>query len=104
MFCTFLFVVLGVCGAYTLKAKLSGEGLNSWKLFLCLIFNGSFVVSYIEVIKYSEFPFLGVRADIVMQYPIVEWIVFFGILAHAFALPMKWKARRWFERNKEGDQ
>jgi hypothetical protein len=92
----FLFVVFGVVGAYVLKAKLSGEGLNTFKLFLCVMFNGFFVVSYLEVIKYCEFPFLGVRTDIIIQYPIIEWIAFFGILAHAFALPMRRKVRRWF--------
>lgn len=96
MFYASLFFVLGVGGAYTLRARLSGEGLNSLKLFLCLIFNGFFVVSYIELIKYCEFPFFGVRTDFVIQYPIIEWIAFFGILAHGFALPVKWKVRGWF--------
>lgn len=82
--------------AYTLRARLSGERLNSLKLFLCLIFNGYFAVSYIEVIKYGEFPFFGVRTDFIIQYPIIGWFAFFGILAHGFALPMKWKVRRWF--------
>lgn len=59
MFYAFLFLVFGVVSAYALRTRLSGEGLNSLKLFLCLIFNGFFVVSYIEVIKYGEFPFLG---------------------------------------------
>ena len=53
-------------------------------------------MSYIEVIKYGEFPFFGIRTDFIIQYPIIEWIAFFGILAHGFALPVKWEVRRWF--------
>lgn len=59
MFYVLVFVVFGVVGAYALRARLSGEDLNTLKLFSCVIFNGFFVVSYIEVIKYGEFPFLG---------------------------------------------
>ncbi|WP_103734774.1 hypothetical protein [Pseudomonas sp. GZJR-8] len=101
VFYAFLFLVFGVGGAYALRSRLSGEGLNSLKLFLCLVFNGFFVVSYIEVIKYCEFPFFGVRTDFIIQYPILEWIAFFGILAHGFALPVKWKTSDSFERKKE---
>lgn len=104
MFYAFLFLVFGVVSAYALRTRLSGEGLNSLKLFLCLIFNGFFVVSYIEVIKYGEFPFFGIRTDFIIQYPIIEWIAFFGILAHGFALPVKWKAGDGVEREKEEDR
>ncbi|CAN2977053.1 hypothetical protein METHPM2_410043 [Pseudomonas sp. PM2] len=69
-----------------------------------MIFNGFFVVSYIEVIKYGEFPFFGIRTDFIVQYPIIEWIAFFGILAHGFALPVKWKAGDGVEREKEEDR
>ena len=91
-----LFVMGGVWSAYALKRRFSGYDLNHIKLYSCVVYNGYFVVSYIEVIKYGEFPFFGIRTDFIIQYPIIEWIAFFGILAHGFALPMKWKVRRWF--------
>lgn len=96
VFWSVLFVVGGVWSAYALKRRFSGCDLNHVKLYFCLVYNGFFVVSYIEVIKYCVFPFFGIRTDVVIQYPIIEWIAFFGILAHAFALPMRWKVSRWF--------
>ena len=91
-----LFVMGGVWSAYALKRRFSGCDLNHIKLYSCVVYNGYFVVSYIEVIKYGEFPFFGIRTDFIIQYPIIAWLAFFGILAHGFALPMKWKVRRWF--------
>lgn len=104
VFWSVLFFMGGVWSAYALKRKFSGCDLNYVKLYFCLVYNGFFVVSYIEVIKYCEFPFFGVRTDFVIQYPIIEWIAFFGILAHGFALPVKWNANDGFERKKEDDR
>lgn len=91
-----VFVVGGVMFAYALKIRFSGDKLGCVKLYLCLVVNGFFVVSYMDIIQYDEFLFLGYRPDLVVSYPAIEWVVFFGILAHAFALPMKWKVKRWF--------
>ncbi|NVZ13091.1 MULTISPECIES: hypothetical protein [unclassified Pseudomonas] len=104
VFWVLVFVVGGVVFAYFLKIRFSGDKLGYIKLYTCLIVNGFFVVSYMDVIQYSQFLFLGYRPDLVVSYPAIEWVVFFGILAHAFALPMKWKVRRWFLNDKtEGD-
>src|SRR5476651_1456262 len=91
-----VFLVSGVLIAYALKVGFSGEKLNHIKLYVCLVVNGFFVVSYVEIIKHDEFLFLGYRPDLVISYPAIEWIAFFGIWAHAFALPMKWQIRRCF--------
>ncbi|NWB67838.1 hypothetical protein [Pseudomonas sp. I8001] len=99
-----LFLMGSVWSAYALKVKFSGGNLNHVKLYFCLIFNGFFVITYMDVIKYDDFLYLGYRPDITVGYPIIDWIALIGMLAHAFALPMKWKVKRWFLNDKkEGD-
>ena len=86
------FPALALCGifsAYALKVRFSGSHLNSIKFFCCLIFNGFFVVTHIEIIEKNDFLFLGHRPDIILEYPFIGWTAFLCILAHSFALPIK---------------
>ena len=94
-----VFPALAACGiffAYALKIYLSDTNLNHAKFYFCLIFNGFFVVPYIDIIENKNFPFLGYQPDTVSEHPFIGWIAFFSILAHATALPVKRKVRGWF--------
>jgi len=89
VFWVWVFVMGGVVFAYFLKIRFSGDKLGYIKLYACLLVNGFFVVSYMDVIQYDQFLFLGYRPDLLVSYPSIGWVMFFGMLAHAFALPMK---------------
>lgn len=80
----------GVCVAYVLKFRLSGQKLGLVGLFSCVFFNGFFAVSYINIIEENDFVFLGNRPDLILDYPFIGWIAFFCILLHTFALPIKY--------------
>jgi hypothetical protein len=88
-----MLAVFGVSAAYILKVCLSGSSLNHIKLYFCLIFNGAFVIPYIDIIKNNDFLFLGYRPDIISDHPFVGWLAFACIFAHLFALPVKWKIK-----------
>jgi hypothetical protein len=95
------FPALALCGiffAYALKVRLSGSNLNSIKFFCCLIFNGFFVVTYIDVIENSDFLFLGHSPDITLEHPFIGWTAFLCILAHSFSLPVKREVKWLFSR------
>jgi hypothetical protein len=96
-----VFPVLAVCGifsAYFLKVRLSGSNLNHVKLYSCLIFNGFFVVPYINIIENNDFLFLGYRPEIISEHQFIGWIAFFSIFIHSFALPAKRSVKWWFSR------
>ena len=96
-----VFPVLAVCGiffAYFLKIHFSGNNLNSIKIFLCLLFNGLFVVPYIDIIENNDFLFLGRRPEILSEHPFIGWIAFICIFIHSFALPVKRKVKWVFSR------
>lgn len=95
----FLFLVItGAAASLFLKSCLSGNRLNSKKLFCGVIFNGLFAIPYINIIERSEFLFLGIRLDIVLEHPSIPWIAFAGLLLHLFALPSKSSHGWWFPR------
>ena len=95
------FPALAVCGmlfAYSLKIYLSGNNLNNIKLFFRLIFNGLFVVPYIDIIENNDFLFLGHRPDIISEHPFIGWIAFSCIFIHSFSLPVKRQVKWLFSR------
>ncbi len=94
-----VFPILAACGiffAYALKIYLSNTNLNHAKFYFCIIFNGFFVVPYIEIIENNHFPFLGNKPETISEHPFIGWIAFFCILAHSAALPVKRKVKWWF--------
>ncbi|MCE4054825.1 hypothetical protein [Pseudomonas sp. Au-Pse12] len=96
-----LFPVVAACGigvAYFLKVRLSGSDLNYTKLYACLVFNGFFVVPYIDILQNQNFLFLGRRPELLLEHEFIGWIAFFCIFIHLFALPVKRKVRWWFSR------
>ncbi|PMY38029.1 hypothetical protein DMW99_30075 [Pseudomonas chlororaphis] len=97
-----VFPVLAVCGisvAYFLKARFSGSDLNYARFYFCLVFNGLFVVPYMDILQNDDFLFLGHRPEIVSEHPFIGWVAFFCIFIHLFALPVKRKVKGWFARN-----
>jgi hypothetical protein len=98
-----VFPILAACGiflAYVLKIYLSNTNLNHAKLYGSVIFNGLFVVPYIDIIENNNFPFLGYRPETILEHPSIGWIAFFCILAHSTALPVKRKVKWWFFQKK----
>lgn len=96
-----IFPILAVCGiffAFLLKIRLSGKNLNNIKLFFCLIFNGLFVVPYIDIIENNDFLFLGHRPEITAEHPFIGWIAFSCIFIHSLSLPAKRKVKWFFSR------
>lgn len=95
------FPVLAVCGiwlAYLLKIGVSGKNLTYTKFFLCFVFNGFFVIPYMDILQDNEFLFLGRRPEILLEYPFIGWIAFCCIFIHLFALPVKREVKWWFSR------
>lgn len=96
-----VFPIIAICGvaiAYWLKFYLSGERLNSITFFSFMIFNGFFVVPYMDILYYDNFLFLGHRPDILYDFPAIGWAALLCVILHCFALPTKEKNRCWFSR------
>ncbi|PWY48563.1 hypothetical protein DK261_11625 [Pseudomonas sp. RW409] len=96
-----VFPVLAACGisvAYFLKVRLSGSDLNYARFYFCLVFNGLFVVPYMDILQNNDFLFLGYRPEIISEHPFIGWIAFSCIFIHLFALPVKRKIKGWFSR------
>lgn len=93
LFFFLILVSLGIFTALYLKTRWSGSDLNHTKLYLSLIFNGCFVVPYIDLIKNNDFLFLGNRPDITADHPLIGWIAFTCIFIHLYALPVKRKIK-----------
>lgn len=91
-----LFATWGILCAYTLKIRFSGTEYFLAKFLLCLIFNGFFAITHLSMIEENNFPLLGYNPDLISNYPIIGWIAFFCIPAHAGALPVRWEIRWWF--------
>lgn len=97
----FVFPVLAACGvfvAYFLKVRLSGSDLNHVKLYFCLLFNGLFVVPYMDILQNNDFLFLGHRPEIISEHPFIGWIAFVCIFIHLFSFPVKRNVKWWFSR------
>lgn len=85
-----ILATLGVSAAYLLRYRLSGPKLGAVGLYFCVVFNVFFAVPYINIIEKNEFVFLGVRPDIMEDYPFIGWVAFVCVLLHSFALPYKY--------------
>jgi len=95
----FTFAVAALCGifiAFYLKFRLSGPHLNYLSFYSCLVFNGVFVVPYIDIIQSGCFLFFGCRPDIISHYPFIGWAALVCVFIHLFALPVKKTTRRYF--------
>lgn len=90
--------IFGISAAYLLKVHLSGSDLSYAKFYSCLVFNGFFVIPYIEILQNNDFLFLGHRPEITSEHPFIGWISFICIFIHLFALPVKRKVKWWFSR------
>lgn len=91
-----LFAAWGILCAYTLKIRLSGGNHFLVKFFLCLIFNGFFATTYLNMIERDNFLLLGHKPEIILNHPFIGWIAFFCIPIHAAALPVRWEIKWWF--------
>jgi hypothetical protein len=94
----FALAAFGVFCAYFLKINLSGSNLNHAKLYSCLVFNGLFILPYMDILQNNEFLFFGHRPDVISEYPLIGWIAFICIFIHLFALPVKQNVKWWFSR------
>ncbi|MCF4996333.1 hypothetical protein GIW69_12215 [Pseudomonas syringae] len=96
----FLIIALfGIFFAFFLKVYLSGVNLNRAKLFFCLIFNGCFIVPYINIIEGNALPFVSNGLEVGTAHPFIGWVAFFCIFIHSSALPVKRKIKPWFMRS-----
>ncbi len=84
----FLYVLGGAALGYYFKYRLSGPRLNNFKLCFCLIVNGFFIISYVQLIERGVFVYRWHRPDLLMQYPILGWLAMAGIIVQGFALPI----------------
>lgn len=93
-----LLAICGVLGAQFLRVRFSGEGLGCIKLYFCLAYNIIFGIIYVRIIQDDNYPFLGNRPDIAVEYPFLGWFFLICLLVHVFILPGKQKARWWFTK------
>lgn len=87
-----LFLVVTVFAyslVYWVRGRLAGGELNAVKLILFMVFNGFFVVPYLDVARYKIFPFIGYRPDILENYPLIGWGSLFMAIIHAGTFPTK---------------
>ena len=49
--------IFGISAAYLLKVHLSGSDLSYAKFYSCLVFNGFFVIPYMEILQNDDFLF-----------------------------------------------
>lgn len=86
----------GICAAFYIKFRLSGDRLGYSHILFCVIFNGFFVIPYMDVLERDKFPFWGHQPAVLAENPYLGWIALVSIFIHLFAFPVKRKITWWF--------
>lgn len=89
----------GVVSAYALRVLLSSKNLGYIKLFLGLIPNMLLMTIHYKIAKFSTFPKLGYRPEVIDEYPFIGWLALICFLLHAGATPVK-RDLTWFWKRK----
>ena len=84
-----LCVVLGVCSAFTLRAKVSGPNLGYGLFCLCLIFNLFFITYYMRILEFHQFLFFGYQPEFLEDNIFVGWAALIGVFLHCGAMPTR---------------
>lgn len=91
-----IFAIWGIFCAYTLKIRFSGSTYFIAKFLSCLLYNGFFATTYLDIIKEDNYLVLGHKPEILINHPFVGWIAFLCIPIHAAALPVRREIKWWF--------
>lgn len=84
-----LCTVLSVCFAFILRAKCSGPHLGYGLFCLCLLYNIFFVVTYMRILEFQQFLFIGYQPEFLKKNIMVGWVALVGVFLHCGAMPTR---------------